>query len=295
MAMDDRDRHKTAFTTPFGLFEYVRMPMGVCNGPATFQRLMQATMSDLIFDIMLVYLDDILVYSLSFESHLERLDLVFKRLRDTGLKVKWEKCHFLQKEVKFLGHQISAEGITTDPSKVAAVKEWPVPGTVKELQSFLGLCSYYRRYVEGFSKIAAPLHYLVNQCRGAVTTAKASQKLSALWDTNSQIAFNTLKEKLVTAPILGYADFTCPFILETDASGQGLGAVLCQQQGEKKRVIAYASRRLRNAERNDKNYSSMKLELLALKWAIVEKFRGYLLGSKFTVISDNNPLCHLKS
>lgn len=295
VAMDEKDRQKTAFTTPFGLFEYVRMPMGVCNGPATFQRLMQATMSDLIFDIMLVYLDDILVYSPTFESHLERLDIVFKRLQHTGLKVKWGKCHFLQKEVKFLGHQISAEGIATDPSKIAAVKEWPVPATVKELQSFLGLCSYYRRYVEGFSKIAAPLHDVVNQCHGAVSTAKASQKLSTLWDTNSQNAFDTLKDKLVTAPVLGYADFTCPFILETDASGQGLGAILCQQQGDKKRVIAYASRRLRNAERNDKNYSSMKLELLALKWAIVEKFRGYLLGSKFTVITDNNPLCHLKS
>ncbi|KAL6462437.1 hypothetical protein MHYP_G00288590 [Metynnis hypsauchen] len=195
-----------------------------------------------------------------------------------------------------LGHtdKISAEGIATYPSKIAAVKEWSMPTTVKELQSFLGLCSYYRRYVEGFSKIAAPLHDLVNQCR-AVSTAKSSQKLSALWDANSQDAFDTLKEKLVTAPVLGYADFTCPFILETDTSGQGLGANLCQQQGDKKRVIAYASRRLRNAERNDKNYSSMKLELLALKWAIVEKFRGYLLGSKFMVITDNNPLCHLKN
>lgn len=295
VAMDEKDRQKTAFTTPFGLFEYVRMPMGVCNGPATFQRLMQATMHDLIFDIMLVYLDDILVYLPTFESHLERLDTVLTRLKHSGLKVKFEKCHFLQKEVKFLGHQISAEGIATDPSKISAVRDWPVPTTVKELQSFLGLCSYYRRYVEGFSQLAAPLHDLVNQCNSAVRTAKTSKKLSLLWNATSEGAFNTLKEKLVTAPILGYADFTCPFVLETDASGQGLGAILSQQQNDKKRVIAYASRWLRNAERNDKNYSSMKLELLALKWAIVEKFRGYLLGSKFTVITDNNPLCHLKS
>lgn len=295
VAVDESDRHKTAFTTPFGLFEYLRMPMGVCNGPATFQRLMQATMNDLIFEIMLVYLDDILVYSPSFESHLERLDIVLKRLKHAGLKLKLGKCHFLQKEVRFLGHQISADGIATDPSKVAAVKEWPVPSTVKELQSFLGLCSYYRRYVEGFSKIAAPLHDAVNQCLNACSSVKVSKRLSALWDAGCQKAFDMLKEKLITAPVLGFADFTRPFILETDASGQGLGAILYQQQDDRKRVIAYASRRLRNAERNDKNYSSMKLELLALKWAIVEKFRGYLLGSKFTVITDNNPLCHLKS
>ncbi len=234
VAMDVGDKEKTAFTTPFGLFEYLRMPMGVCNGPATFQRLMQATMNDLIFEIMLVYLDDILVYSPSFQSHLERLDIVLKRLKQTGLKLKWGKCHFLQKEVKFLGHQISADGIATDPSKVAAVKEWPVPSTVKELQSFLGLCSYYRRYVEGFSKIAAPLHDVVNQCHSVYSSAKASQKLSALWDTECQQAFDLLKERLITAPVLGFADFTRPFILETDASGQGLGAILYQQQEVKK-------------------------------------------------------------
>ncbi len=116
---------------PFGLFECVRMPMGVCNGPATFQRLMQVAINDLIFEIMLVYLDDILVYSPSFQSHLERLDIVFKRLKHTGLKVKFKKCHFLKKDIKFLGHQISAKGIATDPTKVAAVQEWLVPCTEK--------------------------------------------------------------------------------------------------------------------------------------------------------------------
>lgn len=295
VVMEESDRNKTAFTTPFGLFEYLRMPMGVCNGPATFQRLMQATMSDLIFDIMLVYLDDILVYSTTFESHLERLETVFKRLKHTGLKVKLEKCHFLQTEVKFLGHQISADGIGTDPSKVAAVKDWPIPSTMKALQSFLGLCSYYRRYVEGFSKIAAPLHDVINHCKNTSVSDKAKRDITPLWTQDCQKSFEQLKEMLTTAPVLGYADFTSPFVLETDASSHGLGAILTQQQGDKKRVIAYASRRLRHAEKNDKNYSSMKLELLALKWAIVEKFRGYLLGSKFTVITDNNPLCHIKS
>ncbi|KAI3351186.1 hypothetical protein L3Q82_005611 [Scortum barcoo] len=160
VAMHERDRAKTAFTTPFGLFEYVRMPFGVCNGPATFQRLMQATMSDLIFQILLVYLDDILVFSETFEQHLERLETVFKRLAETGLKIKLQKCAFLQQSVKFLGHQVSAEGVGTDPSKISAVKDWRVPTTAKELQSFLGFCSYYRRFICGFSQIAGPLHDL---------------------------------------------------------------------------------------------------------------------------------------
>lgn len=295
VSVKESDRHKTAFTTPFGIFEHLRMPMGVCNGPATFQRLMQTTMSDLIFQIMLVYLDDILLFSKSFTQHLERLDAVLKRLQDTGLKVKIEKCHFLQQKVKFLGHQVSAEGIETDPDKIAAVKQWSRPTTLKELRSFLGFCGYYRRFVEHFSQIAGPLHDLVNFCLNSGPPSKVNQFMCSLWTSECQESFDVLKEKLTSAPILGYADFTRPFIVETDASNQGLGAVLYQQQRGKKRVIAYASRRLRHAERNDRNYSSMKLELLALKWAVSEKFRGYLLGSKFTVLTDNNPLCHLST
>lgn len=295
VAVKEHDQHKTAFTTPFGLYEYLRMPMGVCNGPATFQRLMQTAMNDLIFQIMLVFLDDILLFSKTFTEHLERVDVVLKRLQDTGLKVKLEKCHFLQQKVKFLGHQISAEGIETDPGKIEAVKQWPVPTTLKELRSFLGFCGYYRRFVEHFSQIASPLHDLVNLCLNAGPPSKVNQWMCSLWTPQCQNSFDVLKQKLTSAPVLGYADFTRPFIVETDASNQGLGAVLYQQQKGEKRVIAYASRRLRNAERNDRNYSSMKVELLALKWAISEKFRGYLLGSKFTVLTDNNPLCHLNT
>ncbi|KAL2095623.1 hypothetical protein ACEWY4_007771 [Coilia grayii] len=295
VAVSEHDRHKTAFTTPFGLYEHLRMPMGVCNGPATFQRLMQATMNDLIFQILLVYLDDICLFSSTFSEHLERLDIVLRRLQETGLKVKIAKCHFLQEKVTFLGHQISAEGIATDPNKISAVKEWPVPTTLKRLRSFLGFCSYYRRFVQGFSKIAGPLHDVVNVCLHVGPPAKVNQMLISLWNAECQRAFDVLKERLTCAPVLGFADFTSPFIVETDASGLGLGAVLSQRQDGVTRVISYASRRLRNAEKNDKNYSSMKLELLALKWAIVEKFRGYLLGAKFTVITDNNPLCHLNT
>lgn len=250
-------------------------------------------MGDLIFQIMLVYLDDILVYAPTFPEHLQRLEIVFKRLRETGLKVKPEKCHFLQQKVIFLGHQVSAQGIATDPGKIEAVKEWKVPKTVRELRSFLGFCSYYRKFIEGFSRIAGPLHDLVNLC--ITQFGQGKKDFGALWSSECQSAFELLKEKLTSAPVLGYADFNLPFILETDASHEGLGAILYQQQGGCKRVIAFASRRLRKAERNDRYYSSMKLELLALKWAVSEKFRGYRLGSKFVVITDNNPLCHLKT
>lgn len=216
--------------------------------------------------------------------------MVFSRLREAGLKVKPDKCSFLQEQVKFLGHQISAQGIGTDPGKVEAVRKWKTPSTVKELRSFLGFCSYYRKFIEGFSKIAGPLHDLVNFCLRQQSMVKRPEFCS-LWTEECCTAFKLLKENLTTAPVLGFADFSLPFVVETDASKDGLGAVLYQQQGDSRRVIAYASRRLRN----DRHYSSMKLELLALKWAVSEKFRGYLLGAKFVVVTDNNPLCHLKT
>lgn len=293
VSVHEKDRHKTAFITPFGLYEYHRMPFGLCNAPATFQRLMQSIMSDLVFHIALVYLDDLLVYSATFSDHLVRLETVFKRLRDTGLKIKVEKCHFLQSEVRFLGHRVSAQGVSTDPEKVNAVKQWPIPSTPKELRSFLGFCSYYRRFIEGFSQIAGPLHDLVNACLRENGSIRVKQPLEHSWSPLCQSAFEQLKEKLTSAPTLGYPNFALPFVLETDASNLGLGAVLYQHQEGRKVVIAYASRRLRGAEQNDRNYSSMKLELLAMKWAVTEKFRSYLLGSKFTIITDNNPLCHL--
>ena len=170
--------------------------------------------------------------------------------------------------MKFLGHQVSAEGVGTDSSKVSAVKNWKVPTTVKELQSFIGFCSYYRRFIKGFSQVAGPLHDLVNKCSGVKKTGKVSHQVGAKWSPECEASFEQLKEKLTSAPILGFADFTKPSVVETDASQNGLGTVLCQQQVDKKRVIAYASRRLRQAEKNDRNYSSMKLELLALKWAV---------------------------
>ncbi len=208
IAVSDRDRAKTAFTTPFGLFEYRRMPFGVCNGPSTFQRLMQAVMSDLVFQVLIVYLDDILLFSQTFEDHLERLEMVLKRLAETGLKVKLGKFCFLQDSVRFLGHQVSVQGISLDPGKVAAVSNLKILETVKELRSFLEFCSYYRKFIEGFSKIAGPVHDLVNVCLREFRCAKSGRLFSTLWSDECDPAFNQLKETLTTAPVLGFADFS---------------------------------------------------------------------------------------
>lgn len=296
VAMDAEDRHKTAFTTPFGIFEYNRMPMGLTNAPATFQRLMQTCLNDYIFLILLVYLDDIIVYSNTFDEHIERLDRVFTRLREHGLKLKPEKCHFLRRKVTYVGHQISSDGVSTDPDKARAVSEWKPPTTIKELRSFLGFCSYYRRFVKDFAKIAGPLHQLVNNCLHELKEEKRLKvPFVKRWSSECQTAFDAMKTKLTHAPVLGFADYSKPFIVETDASHLGLGAVLSQDQDGQRKVIAYASRRLRPSEKNPRNYSSMKLELLALKWAVTEKFRTYLLGSKFEVFTDNNPLKYLQT
>ena len=262
--MEPEDRRKTAFTTPFGLYEYTRMPFGLCNAPATFQRLMQTAFHADMFNILLVYLDDIVVYSNTLDEQLTRLDTVFTRLGSYGLKLEIKKCSFFQKSVKYLGHVVSGEGVATDPEKITAVREWAVPETLRELRSFIGFASYYCRYVPRFTQLATPLHRIVTAACKDVTSA----------------------------PVLGFADYRLPFIVETDASDKGLGAVLSQKQEGRHRIIAYASRGLRGAERNDTNYSSMKLETLALKWAITDKFRDYLLGGLFTVYTDNNPLTY---
>ena len=293
----EKDKAKTAFCTPFGLFEFNRMPFGLCNAPGTFQRLMERIFGDQSFQSVLLYLDDIVIFSSSFEEHLQRLDLVLSRLKQQNLKLKLKKCHFFKKEVKYLGHVISAAGVATDPDKITAVAEWKRPTTTKELRSFLGFASYYRRFVRGFAKHAAPLHHLVAEIEGSKKKPKQFGKgvLGERWNQECEQGFRTLRDLLVSAPVLGYANFSKPFTLEIDASHSGLGAVLSQEQDGHCKPIAFASRGLRQAERNMSNYSSRKLELLALKWSVTEKFREYLLGAKFIVFTDNNPLKYLKT
>ena len=298
ISMAEDDKAKTAFISPFGLFEFNRLPFGLSNAPATCQRLMQSALHEHIFRLMLVYLDDILVYSDTFDKHLENLQIVFNRLREMGVRLNPNKCKIARPEVQFLGHRISAEGIATDPEKRRAVNDFPTPTTLKEVRSFVGLASYYRRFVKGFSQIAKPLHNLTTNVHKEYPKdpGKGEKKsLGKLWTPECEKAFLDLKIALTTAPVLGYADYTRDFIVETDACATGLGAVLSQKQDDgPPRVIAYASRTVRPSE-SSANYSSMKLELLALKWAICEKFRSYLLGHRFVAFTDNNPLAHWKT
>ena len=274
VAVEEADRPKTAFATRQGLYQFRVMPFGLANAPATFERLMERVMNGLQWDICLVYLDDIIVSGKSFEEMLENLQKVFDRLREAGLKLKPKKCFLFAKEVSFLGHVISEDGIATDPAKIENVKNWPVPTNVTELRSFLGLCSYYRRYILNFSAVAKCLHKLTE--KGA----------NFIWTSECQDAFTQLKEKLTTAPVLAHPDFSKPFLLDTDASKESIGAVLSQVVDGYERVIAYGSRTPTKPERR---YCVTRKELLAVVH-FVKHFRHFLYERKFTVRTDHSSL-----
>ena len=291
------DMEKTAFTTPFGLYEFCRLPMGLSNSASTFQRLMQGSLHDMLFQTLLVYLDDILVYADTFDKHLSRLEKLFQRLDQIGLKIKGSKCNLCKSSTEFLGHKISGEGIEPMSDRVDAIAKLPIPSTQKQLQSFIGAASYFRRFVKDFAKIAKPLHDLVGEInqhenKGKNKTKVGPKKIGEKWTEECDKAFKTLKSALTNAPVLGYPDFSARFIVETDACQKGISALLLQEQGPVKRVIAYASRTLRPTERNSANYSSRRLEFLAIKWAISEKFRSYLIGSEFDIITDHQSLVY---
>lgn len=293
--VDEEDRQKTAFRAFGHLYEFCRLPYGVCNGPATFSRMMSQCFGDMIENGVVLFLDDLLVHGKSFEEVLLRLETVFRKLRHFGLKLNSQKCQFFKEKVAYLGHVVSVDGIATDPDKIKAIVDIPVPDSEAKLLSFVSLCGYYRRFVKGFSSIAAPLYSLLTgRKKGKKSRKKTTDvPLADRWTPEAQRAFEQLKQALVTSPILGYPDFTIRFELEIDASMAGLGAVLSQKQASGPVVIAYASRALKKYERNMKNYSSMKLEFLGLHWSVTQKFRDYLYGSKFTVYTDSNPLSYI--
>ena len=260
---------------------------------------MGAVMGDLNLTQCLLYIDDIIVYSKTVEEHLERLEAVFRKLDEAGLKLKPSKCVFMCEEVKYLGHIISSEGVKTDPDNIEALTKWPVPKNQKDVRKFLGFAGFYRRFIPHFSRIAKPLHDLLKDehspCTGHGIKTKGNNKNRRdkpkfYWETEQEDAFRELISKLTTTPVLAFADYSLPFIVHTDASLKGLGAVLYQEQQGQKRVIAGASRSLRNSE---KNYPAHKAEFLALKWALIDKFRDYLYGHEFTVYTDNNPLTYI--
>lgn len=278
VAMQGEDTEKTAFICREGQFKFRTMPFGLCNAGSTFQRLMDMVMAGLAFEMCLVYLDDVIVFSTTIEEHFERLRSVLSRLKDAGLKLKPSKCRLLQKHVAFLGHVVSEQGISTDPMKVEAVTQWPVPTNLREVRAFVGLCSYYRRFVKNFAAISAPLHNLAK--KGEVFR----------WTQECQEAFDYLKEALTSAPVLAMPDDESPWLLDTDASNSAIGAVLSQMQNGVERVVAYASRKLSKCELN---YCVTRKELLAVVH-FVKYFKHYLLGRKFTVRTDHAALQWLR-
>ena len=277
------DRPKTAFSVPCGLYEFQTMPFGLVNAPATFQRVMQKALQDLVPDVCLVYLDDVIVLGKTIEEHLSNLEKVLNRIREVGLTLKPNKCYFLRPEVHYLGHIVSAEGVRTDPAKVSQVLSWPKPCNLEELRSFLGLASYYRKFIHGFASITEPLMRLTR--KDAVFQ----------WDAQCENAFLMLKTKLCSAPILKFPDTTDQagmFILDTDASDTSIGAVLSQLDSDgQERVIAYGGRAL---NKNERNYCTTRKEMLALV-NFLKHYRHYLLGRKFLVRTDHQSLIWLKN
>ena len=227
---------------------------------------------------------------------------VLNRLKDYGLKLSPDKCHFFQSSVKYLGHIVDACGVHTDPEKISALKDWPRPTNRKELKCFLGFAGYYRRFVQGYSKIAKQLNgltagYMATTKRGKEykkqkphTSVSPSQPFGSEWTQDCETAFRTPIDRLTSAPVLAFANPNLPYVLHTDACGEGLGAAIYKEHEGTLRAIAYASRGLSKGERN---YPMHKLEYLALKWAVCEKFHDYLYGTEFTVLTDNNPLTYV--
>ena len=275
------------------------MPFGLTNAGTSFCRLMEMCIGDQQYVTLLFYLDDICIFAETADQMLDRIEFVFSRLKEFNLKIKPKKSHFFQTSVTFLGHILSADGVSPNPEKVAKIKDWPTPKTPKEVHLFVGLASYYRRF-PNFAKWAGPLHALIVPASFKQKIRRGEMKKSELpefqWTPACQEGFDQLKKALTEAPVLAYPDYSKLFILETDALLKGLGAVLSQKGDDNEiRVIAYASQSLRPSEKSMRDYSSAKIELMALKWSVCDKFKDNLLGSKFTVFTDNNPLCYIKS
>lgn len=274
--IEENDIKKTAFSTDSGHYEFTRMPFGLKNAPATFQRLMNSVLSEYLGSICLVYLDDIIIFSTSLTEHIDSIRKIFKKLQDFNLKVQLDKSEFLKKETEFLGHIVTTEGIKPNPNKIDAIIKYELPKTNRQIKSFLGITGYYRKFIRDYSKIAKPMtKYL-----------KKGQKIN-LKDPEYIESFDNLKTLITSDPILKFPDFCKTFILTTDASNFALGAVLSQNG----HPISYASRTLNSHEIR---YSTIEKELLAIVWA-VKYFRPYLYGRKFTIQTDHRPLVWLGS
>ena len=270
--LDEETRHKTTFITHRGCYSFKRLPYGLRNAPIAFQSLMSKVLNEINFKYALVYIDDILIHSANFEEHLVHLQAVFDRLNEANLKLQPKKSQFAARQVEYLGHHFSKQGIQVNQSKISAVQSYPVPKTRKQLKAFLGLACYYRRFVKGFSDIATPLHRLLRK------------DTDFNWSQSCDDAFNLLKQKLTSSPILAFPDMQKPFFLSVDASGSAIGFILGQHDAEEREVvISYGGRSLRGTE---VKWSICERECLALVEAI-KQFHPYLSHNHFTVYSDN--------
>ncbi|UYV69617.1 hypothetical protein LAZ67_6004101 [Cordylochernes scorpioides] len=275
--VDEAEREKTAFITPDGLYEFKVMPFGLCNAPATFERMMDTLLRALKWSMCLCYLDDIIVFSPTFDEHVRRLELVLRCLSKAGLVLNPDKCLFGTKRLSIFGHLVDGEGVHPDPGKVDAMSKFPTPKSLTDVRSFIGMCSYYRRFIKNFAQKAEPLHRLLRK------------DTRFEWGPDQRQAYESLKLALASEPVLAHFDEKYATELHTDASGFGIGAVLVQVQGGSEKPIGYASRTLSTAE---KNYSTTERECLAAIWAI-GKFRPYLFGRSFTIVTDHHSLCWL--
>ncbi|GJP56271.1 hypothetical protein CLOM_g15346, partial [Closterium sp. NIES-68] len=277
--MADNSIHKTAFRTRYGSYEYLVMPFGLTNAPATFQAEMNHILRPLLDECVVVYLDDILIYSRDMKQHVEHLRRVFEILRRERFYVKLSKSEFALEKVQFLGHMVSAQGVHVDPKKVEAVRTWKTPENVKELQQFLGFANYYNRFVPQYAKLAAPLTNLLKK------------NTPYKWETKHQEAVEQLKQAVTSAPVLILPDPERDYVIEADASDQAVGAVLMQDQGNGLQPIAYLSKKLHGAELN---YPIHDKEALAIIIAF-KAWRCYLEGRRTTVYTDHCSLKYLKT
>ncbi len=276
----EEDKHKTAFITPEGLYEFNVLCFGLCSAPATFQRYMNKVIGGLKWKSSLVYLDDIIIFSKTFEEHLVHVREVFERLSKYNLRLNPKKCEFLCQVVKFLGYVVSKSGISADPAKVQAVQRFPTPKNQKDLRSFLGLSGYYRSMIKSYAKIAVPMTKLLRKdCNG----------VRFQWNEEADKAFNKLKKRLTEAPILAHFICDLPLILYCDASTYAMGWVLHQLQDEHERVLVYGGKTFNNAQ---KKYCVTDLEACAVVTAVV-KLRHFLVGVKFTIRVDHCSLCYI--
>ena len=284
--MDEASKQYTTFTVGnLGFFKCDRMPFGLCNAPATFQQLMQNCMGELNLIYCLIYLDDLIVFLQMAEEHLHQLHVIFDWLREYNLKLKPSKCSLFKEKINYLAHQVSKQGVWPSNTNLKAIAKYAPLQTYTEIRAFLSLIGHYRQFIKGFAWIAQPLNeHLAGEgaSRKLEWVSLSKEALEAFW---------ALKQACMNSPVLAFADYTKDFLLEMDSSKEGLGAVLSQKQEDGCfHPVAYGSWALTTHE---KNYHSTRLEFLALKWAVTEHFKEYLLYQPFLVKTDNNPLMYI--